>query len=87
MLSVRVPSGCSQDTLTLGAMRERIRAGEIVQHTLWIPPLAHRTNPHRDIMSAGEGSSPLRGSGPDDGQLAALLNVQVNEWTVVEEPR
>lgn len=29
----------------------------------------------------------FRGSGPDDGQLAALLNVQVNEWAVVERPR
>jgi hypothetical protein len=27
----------------------------------------------------------FRGSGPDDGQLAALLNVQVNEWAVVEQ--
>jgi len=29
----------------------------------------------------------FRGSGPDDGQRAALLNVQVNEWAVVERPR
>jgi quinol monooxygenase YgiN len=28
----------------------------------------------------------FRGSGPDDGQLAALLNVQVDEWAVVERP-
>jgi len=29
----------------------------------------------------------FRGSGPDDGQRAALLGVQVEEWTVVERPR
>jgi quinol monooxygenase YgiN len=29
----------------------------------------------------------FRGSGPDDGQRAALLNIQVNEWAIVEEPR
>ncbi len=29
----------------------------------------------------------FRGSGPDDGQRAALLNVQVNEWAVVESSR
>jgi quinol monooxygenase YgiN len=28
----------------------------------------------------------FRGSGPDDGQLAALLNVQVNEWAVEQAP-
>jgi quinol monooxygenase YgiN len=26
----------------------------------------------------------FRGSGPDDGQRAALLNVEVNEWTVAD---
>jgi quinol monooxygenase YgiN len=26
----------------------------------------------------------FRGSGPDDGQRSALLNVQVNEWSVLE---
>jgi len=29
----------------------------------------------------------FRGSGPDDGQRAALLNIQVNEWTVVDASR
>lgn len=29
----------------------------------------------------------FRGSGPDAGQLARLLNVQVNEYAVVERPR
>ena len=29
----------------------------------------------------------FRGSGPDDGQRAALLNIQVNEWMVLERPR
>jgi quinol monooxygenase YgiN len=29
----------------------------------------------------------FRGSGPDDGQRDALLNIQVNEWSVVDTPR
>lgn len=29
----------------------------------------------------------FRGSGPDDGQRDALVNIQVNEWTVVDAPR
>jgi quinol monooxygenase YgiN len=29
----------------------------------------------------------FRGSGPDDGRRAALLNIQVNEWAVVDTPR
>jgi len=29
----------------------------------------------------------FRGSGPDDGQRAALLDVQVGEWTVIEPRR
>ena len=29
----------------------------------------------------------FRGSGPDDGQRDALLNIQVNEWSVLEPPR
>ena len=29
----------------------------------------------------------FRGSGPDSGQLAALLDVQVDEYTVAERPR
>jgi quinol monooxygenase YgiN len=29
----------------------------------------------------------FRGSGPDDGQRAALLDVEVEEWTVLEPPR
>jgi hypothetical protein len=28
----------------------------------------------------------FRESGPDDGQLAALLNIHVNEYAVVERP-
>jgi quinol monooxygenase YgiN len=29
----------------------------------------------------------FRGSGPDEGQLAALLDVEVDEYLVVERPR
>jgi quinol monooxygenase YgiN len=29
----------------------------------------------------------FRGSGPDDGQRAALIDIHVGEWTVVEPPR
>jgi quinol monooxygenase YgiN len=29
----------------------------------------------------------FRGSGPDEGQLAALLDVEVDEYVVVERPR
>jgi quinol monooxygenase YgiN len=29
----------------------------------------------------------FRGSGPDGGQLAVLLNIQVDEWSVLEPPR
>lgn len=29
----------------------------------------------------------FRGSGPDDGQRTALIDVQVGEWTVAEQPR
>jgi quinol monooxygenase YgiN len=43
-----------------------------------------------NVYERWEGEEDLRrfrGSGPDDGQRAALLDVQVNEWAVVESPR
>ncbi len=35
-----------QDALTLGAVRQRVRTGEVAQRMLWVPPLARRTVGH-----------------------------------------
>jgi quinol monooxygenase YgiN len=40
-----------------------------------------------ELWDSEEDLHRFRGSGPDDGQRAALLNIQVNEWSVVERPR
>lgn len=36
--------------------------------------------------SSDEDLHQFRGSGPDDGQLSALLDIRVNEYAVVERP-
>jgi hypothetical protein len=45
-----------------------------------------RINVH-ERWSSTEDLRRFRGKGPDDGQLAALLNIDVNEYVVVETPR
>ena len=58
-----------QDTLTLGAVRERICSGEVAERMLWVPPLAHRTVDHRGIMRVGAVVSLTRLPDPAPGVL------------------